>query len=213
MPLLENFKNYLEFLPEGILDAEKKAAQNFGEGDAEKIVLFSKTAYPSIYAYQKIFNTCCRVKEEIGIHKFIKDENCRLRFDKFLREGGDIEKIRTGKIDDEYLSAGDMAAFKEAEAEVHKIVHKETREEIGGSRKDEFENFKKEGEERLRKIEEKIGLLRKMADEFPEWRTEILDKINELEERWVDPGSEPQEIDLTELLEYYGSVLTTEQDA
>jgi len=207
MSLLENFKSYLEFLPAGILEQEKKEVATLGAEEKNKIVGFVKMAYPYIYAYGKIFNTCCRAKEEIGIHKFIKDEAVRERFDKFVREGGDIEKIRQGKIDEEYLSAGDMAVFKESEAEVHKTVHKETREEIVGSRKVEFENFKKEGEERLRKIEEKIGLLKKMASESPEWGSEILDKVSELEERWASLGNEPQEIDVAELLEYYGSVI------
>lgn len=209
MVFTDIFKKFLENLPQGILDDEKRMAEKFQDG--AEMVNFAKTAYAPVYAYMKIFDSCCRVKEEMGIHKFIKDEGARARFDKFLREGGDIEKIRAGKVEEDYLSPGDMAVFREAEAEVHKQVHRETREHIAGARKAEFDGCKKEGEEKMRATEEKIGLLRKMADESPEWREEILDKVGELEERWANPGNEPQTIDAEELLEYYGSIINSEQ--
>lgn len=172
----------------------------------KEIVDFAKKAYPYVYAYLQIFNSCCRVKEEMGIHKFIKDENSRSRFDKFLRGGGDIEKIRTNKVEEEYLSGADLELFKEAEADAHKEVHEETKAEIVGRRKKEFEAFIKEGGEKLKKVEDKIALLQKFGDQSPEWRTEIVEKINQMEERWASYGNEPAEQDAAELLEYYGSV-------
>lgn len=207
---MENFKKFLENMPQGILDAEKKEAAGLGVGDEKKIIEFAKAAYPRIYAYMKIFDGCCRVKEEIGIHKFIKDENICSRFDKFLREGGDIEKIRQGKVDEEYLSSADLEVFREAEREMHKVVAEETRTEIKGAKKAEFDNYIKEGEEKLQKVEEKMAVLRHMAAESPEWGNEILDKISELEERWINFGNEPQVIDVDELLEYYSSVINVE---
>jgi len=206
MSLADNFKNFLDSVPQGILDSEKESFVTISDGKRDKMIDFAKKAYPRIYAYMRIFNTCCRVKEEIGIHKFIKDENIRARFDKFLHEGGDIEKIRQNKVEEEYLSADDMAAFKDAEREVHKEVHKETREEIHKSRKAEFEEFVKEGEVKVRRIDEKIRLLRELAAKLPDWQGEISAKTNEMEERWVNFGNEPQEQDLIELLEYYNSV-------
>lgn len=209
MSFAENFKNFLENIPQGILDEEKKEAANIKDGAA--MVDFAKKAHPQIFAYMKIFNTCCRVKEEIGIHKFIADEHIRARFDKFLREGGDIEKIRRGKVDEEYLTEGDLTAFREAEAEVHREVHKETREEIHKSRKTEFEEFMREGEKEVRGVEEKIVVLREMAGKSADFGGEILEKIGELEERWANFGNEPQEQDLAELLEYYNSVIGIEE--
>lgn len=208
MTFADNFKNYLENIPQGILEAEKEEAAKIK--DRAAMLTFAKMAYPQIYAYMKVFNGCCRPKEERGIHNDIKDEAVRARFDKFLREGGDIEKLKQGKVEEDYLSAGDLAAFREAEAEMHKVVAKETREEIKGSKKAEFWEYVKEGEKKLRKVEEKIGLLREMAGKSPEFGNEILEKIDELEERWANSGNEPQEQDVAELLEYYNSVMEVE---
>ncbi len=210
MSLTENFKSFLENIPQGILEKEKESFVTLSDDKRERMIEFAKMAYPQIYAYMKIFNTCCRIKEEIGIHKFIKDEGVRARFDKFLHEGGDIEKIRQNKVEEEYLSASDMAAFKEAEREVHAQVHVETREEINKSRKAEFDEFVKEGEARVRLVQEKIGLLRQLSSKLPDWQAEILSKADEMDERWANFGNEPTEADLAELLEYYNSVAEVE---
>ena len=55
-------------------------------------------------------------------------------------------------------------------------------------------------------MEEKIAILRRLGDRSPEWRTEIIGKISELEERWASYNNEPTEQDVAELLEYYDSV-------
>ncbi len=206
MGLQENFKLFLDNIPQGILEKEKESFVTLSDDKRERMIEFAKMAYPQIYAYRKIFNTCCRIKEEIDIHKFIKDEGVRARFDKFLREGGDIEKIRQNKVHEDFLSVSDMAALKEAEREVHKDVHKETREEIYKSRKTEFEEFVKEGEARVRRTDAQIVLLRELSAKLPDWQKEILEKIGEMEVRWINPGNEPAEQDLAELLEYYNSV-------
>lgn len=103
-----------------------------------------------------------------------------------------------------------MAAFKEAEREVHAQVHVETREEIRKSRKAEFEEFIKEGEARVRLVQEKIGLLCGLSAKLPDWQAEILAKADEMEERWANFGNEPQDQDLVDLLEYYNSVAEVE---
>lgn len=207
MGFLENFKKFLEVMPAGILDDEKKEAAEIQ--DRAEMINFAKKAYPQIYAYMKIFNSCCRRKEELGIHNLIKDDGLRARFDKFLREGGDIEKLKQGKVEEEFLSPDDLELFKKAEGKMHKDVAKETLEEIKDSRKAEFDEFAKEGEEKLRKTEEKVGFLREMAAKSPNFGNEILEKIDELEERWANLGNEPQEQDVVELLEYYNSVAET----
>ncbi len=207
---MENFKSFLENIPQGILEKEKESFVTISDDKRERMIEFAKMAYPQIYAYMKIFNTCCRIKEEIGIHKFIKDTDVRARFDKFLHEGGDIEKIRQNKVLEEYLSASDMALFKEAEHEVHRIVHQETWEEIHKSRKMEFDEFVKEGEEKVRRIDAQIGSLRELSAKLPNWQVEIMGKVDEMEERWVNFGNEPAEQDLAELLEYYNSVAEVE---
>ena len=202
--LHDELKNFLNFLPEGYLETEAKKAEQ--SKDEKEIVDFAKKAYPYVYAYLQIFNSCCRPKEEIGIHKFIKDESSRSRFDKFLKDGGDIEKIRSDKVKEEYLSAADLELFKKAEADVHKEVHKETKAEIIGKRKAEFEQYIIEGREKFDKVESKIAVLKKLANESPDWRGEILEKIDRLKERWASYSNEPTELDVTELIEYYGSV-------
>lgn len=215
MNFTENFKIFLDNIPQGIFPPK---ADPPGAGEKEEVKFkdraemlgFAKMAYPQIYAYMKIFNGCCRKKEELGIHNDIKDEGVRARFDKFVRGGGDIEKLKQGKVEEEFLSREDLELFKKAESEMHKEVAKETREEIKGSKKAEFLEFVKEGEEKLRKVEEKIKLLREMAAKSPEFGNEILEKVDELEERWANSGNEPQEQDVVELLEYYNSVMEVE---
>jgi len=202
--IVKEFKNFLNFLPPLVLGTEREAIKN--SQDKEQIINFAKKAYPYVHGYLRIFNSCCRLKEEMGIHKFIKDEGIRARFDKFVHEGGDIEKIRQGKVEEDYLSVDDLAALKEAEREVHEDVHKETKAEIRGKRKAEFESYVKDGAEKLNKVEEKIAILRRLGDRSPEWRTEIIGKISELEERWASYNNEPTEQDVAELLEYYDSV-------
>jgi len=210
MDFTESFKNYLDNLPQGILENEKESFVTISDDKRERMIGFAKMAYPQVYAYMKIFNSCCRAKEEKGIHNDIKDEGARARFDKFVRGGGDIEKLKTGKVEEEFLSPDDLELLKKAEEKMHKEVAKETREEIGGSKKAEFEEYVREGGERAGRVEDKIKLLREMAGKSPDFGNEILEKIDELEERWANLGNEPQEQEAVELLEYYNSVAEVE---
>ncbi|MBU1180238.1 hypothetical protein KJ885_04805 [Patescibacteria group bacterium] len=206
--LLQNLKNFLDFLPGGFIDKPDidLEEEELTDEERKRIVEFGKKAFPYIYAYGKVFNECCRLREEIGIHNSIKDEGARKRFDKFLKDGGDVEKIKYGKVDEEYLSGDDIEKFKKAEAEVHKTVHCEVRDRIEKVDKEKFNEYVEEGKKKVEEIEEKIGNLRRMAGELPEYASEINQKIKEMEERWVNYSNEPQAEDLNELLEYYNSI-------
>lgn len=216
MSLKENLALFLENMPAGIAEGERQELSGFAvkdelvEGDKNQIIVLCKKAYPQIFAYLKIFNSCCRKKEELGIHKSIKDESVRARFDKFIGDGGDIEKLKQGKVDEEYLSGEDLEIFKKAERKMHEEVAEETRAEISGSRKAEFDDYAKTGEEAVKKIDKKIAALRRLAQDSPEWSAEIFGKIAELEDRWANFGNEPQETDVNELLDYFGSVVNIE---
>lgn len=208
LKLLDDLKNFLDFLPGGFLDAPdiNLDAENLSEDDRKKVIEFAKSAYPYVFGYKKVFDDCCRLKEEVGIHNFIKDEGVRARFDKFIREGGDTEDIRQGKIQEEYLSEDDLMEFEKAERNVHEEVHEEVQKRIEGQDKEKFEEFVKQGKEKVEEINEKIRALREMGGEMPEYSEEIDEKIIELEDRWVSYDNEPQSEDLNELLEYYNSL-------
>ncbi|PIR66539.1 MAG: hypothetical protein COU51_03300 [Parcubacteria group bacterium CG10_big_fil_rev_8_21_14_0_10_36_14] len=210
--LLQELKIFLDFLPEGFADKPNIdfAKEVLTEDDARQIVEFGKKSFPYVYAYSKVFDDCCRIKEEAGIHNFIEDESVRKRFDKFLRDGGEVEQIKQGKVHEEYLSREDVLAFQNAEREVHKEVHREVAERIAGQDKEKFGEYVEEGKKKVLLIEEKIANLRQMAGELPEHSSEINQKIMELEERWVNYSNEPQIQDLDELLEFYGAVATAE---
>lgn len=190
--------------------AELTDKVGLSDDEKKEIVDFGKKAYPLIFGYFKIFNSCCRKREEAGIHNYIKDEFVRARFDKFLREGGDIEKIRQGKVDEEYLISDDIEEFKKAEKIMHAEVAKETVSEISGGRKGEYEEYVADGSAILEKIEEKLAALRKMAGELPDQSAEIFVKIAELSQRWVNFANEPSVADVDELLEFYGAVESIE---
>lgn len=209
----ENLANFLENMPKGILEEEKKALalllgkDKLSEAETKQAVDFARRAYPHIFAYFKVFNSCCRKKEEAGIHKLIKEDYIREHFDKFITEGGDIEKIRQGRVEEEYLTSEDVEVFKKAEAKMHEEVAEETCAEIVGARKAEFDEYVKTGEDIVKKVEEKITALRNMASDAPEWSVEIFGKIAELDGRWLNIGNEPSEQDVNELLDYFGSVV------
>lgn len=212
MALLQNLKNFLDFLPDGFInkpdiDLEKETLR---DEEKKQIIEFGKNAFPYVYAYSKIFDDCCRIKEEAGIHNYIKDESVRKRFDKFLQDGGEVEQIRQGKVHEEYLSEEDVRAFQDAEREVHREVHREVAERIAGQDREKFHEYAEEGKEKIRKVEDKLANLRQMTAELPEYASEINQKIMEMEERWVNYGNEPKEQDLDELLDYYGAVATAE---
>jgi len=212
---LHNVENLLSVWPEIILPERKKELEDIkqelrrDENDEDlkkRAIMIGKEAYPHLYAYFKVYNDCCRVKEEIGIHKSLKDQNQRARFEKFLDDGGDVEKIRQGKVDEIYLSKDDIEAFRQAEAQVHGNAHKEVEDRIRTNEKSRFETFVKEGEEKRNFIDKKISALRDFAVENGEWSSEIYNKIDELEARWVNFANEPTAEDLDEVLDYFNSV-------
>jgi len=209
---INNLKNFLESSADGFLKEEKKVVQELAqkeilsEDEKKQVIEFAKKAYPYNYAYLHVFNECCRVKEEVEIHNFLKDEGLKKRFDKFLKDGGDIEKIRQGRVDEEYLSEDDIEKFRNAEADVHKEVHRDVVKRIDGIDKEKFDEYVEEGKKKVVTINEKTSLLHQTATEAPEWSGQIFEKIKEMEERWVNYENEPQTEDLDELLEYYNSV-------
>jgi len=213
---IKNIENLLSIWPNIILPERKKELTNIlrdlkrddkSEDLKKRAIIIGREAYPYFYAYFKIYNDCCRVKEEIGIHNFLKDKTQCSRFNKFLQDGGDIEKIRQGNVDEIYLTAEDIKAFAKAEAQVHNEAHQEVNSIIVKEEKSRFEDFVKEGEEKRNFIDKKISALRDFATENGEWGNEIFTKIDELEKRWVNFTNEPTAEDLDEVLDYYNSVI------
>ena len=47
------------------------------DDEKKQVIAFTKRVYPYNYAYLNVFNECCRVKEEVGIHNFLKDEGLK----------------------------------------------------------------------------------------------------------------------------------------
>jgi len=209
---LENLTIFLNSLPEVFLKDERKEIEKMAQKESltneekKQVIKFAKKAYPYNFAYLEVFNECCRVKEEIGIHNFLKDEGAKSRFDKFLKNGGDIEKIRQGKVDEDYLGEDDIEKFKKAEADVHKGVHQDVTKRVEGVDREKFNEYLEEGKKRVEGVNAGVVNLRQMASELSEWNTEILIKVEEMEERWVNHGNEPTSEDLSELLEFYNSI-------
>lgn len=207
--ILQDLKTFLDFLPDGFTDKPKIDfnKEKISEEEKKEIIEFGKRAFPYVYAYTKVFDDCCRIKEEAGIHNYIKDANVRKSFDKYIREGGEVEQIRQGKVDEDYLSEDDIKMFMDAEREVHKEVHREVQERIEGQDKEKFGQYVEEGKTKVDRVDAGISNLRQIAGEAPEYSEEIFEKIEEINARWVNYKNEPQEEDLNELLSYYSSVL------
>lgn len=207
--ILKNFKIFLDFLPEGFVDVPEINFEKEVLSDKEKkqIISFGKEAFPYVYAYIKVFDDCCRIKEEAGIHNYIKDEGIRKSFDKFIRDGGEVEQIRQNKIEEEYLSESDVEVFMNAEREVHKEVHREVRERIEGIDREKFNEYVNEGKDKVERVDSGIDGLRQLAGRAPDYSEEIFEKINKLEERWANYKNEPQQEEIIELLEYYNSII------
>ena len=174
----------------------------------EKIIVFGKEIYPARSAHLKLYRKYVKGGEETAIRAELP-EGLKERFDKFLVDLGDVEKLAELDLAETDLTEPDRETLFAAEQKVHAEVHKKCSELIRGEKGQEFEAAVKDAYDELKVMEEKVSELRHLAEANPDFGSEILSKARHFEldiatDRGVIPGDIQEEID------FYSGIATGE---
>lgn len=174
----------------------------------EKIIVFGKEIYPARSAHLNLYRKYVKGGEEAAIRAELP-EGLKERFDKFLVDLGDVEKLAELDLAETDLTEVDRETLLAVEQKVHAEIHKKCLELIRGDKKEEFEAAIKEAYDELKLMEEKISELRHLAEANPDFGSEILSKARNFElgiatDRGVIPGDIQEEID------FYSGIATGE---
>ena len=192
---------------EMLREAEKMSATDDDEIE-EKIIVFGKEIYPTRAAHRKLYRLYVKSGEEAAIRADLP-AGLRERFDKFLFDLGDVEKVCAMDLREADLTEADRGILCAAEAMVHNEAHQKCAELIRGEKKEEFEAALAEYQNELKTMEEKIRELRHLAAANMDLAEEILDKARNFElgiatDRGVSPADIQEEID------FYSGIATGE---
>lgn len=189
----------------------REAGELSAAGDdeiVEKIIAFGKEIYPARSAHLKLYRLYVKGGEEAAIRAELPEE-LKERFDKFLVDLGDVEKLVDLNLAETDLTEVDRQNLLAAEQKVHTEIHKKCTELIRGGKKDDFEAMVRDAYDELKLMEEKINELRHLAESNPDFGSEILSKARNFElgiatDRGVIPGDIQEEID------FYSGIATGE---
>jgi len=106
------------------------------------------------------------------------------KFDAYLREGNSITDFKQGKQFETFFTPEEQAEIVERYLDAHDKVMDEFQSECMGPRADECNQLVTDFKAELPKIEDAIMRLSLLADESPNWRDEIMDKVRVFEEGW-----------------------------
>jgi len=213
---LDQLKKVITSAPEVFNAARKEEMLREAEilsaaGDEEieeKIIVFGKEIYPTRAAHLKLYRLYVKGGEEAAIRAALPT-GLQPRFDKFLEDLGDVEKVCAMDLREVDLTKEERGILCAAEEKVHGGAHQKCAELIRGEKSIEFETALAEARSELEFIEEKIAELRRLAEVNLEFSEEILGKVKNFElgiatDRGVIPDDIQEEID------FYSGIATEE---
>lgn len=148
----------------------------------ETMIRFGKEIWPYRESYVKIYEQYGRKPEEERIATFLSGE-LKIKYQKFLSDRGNIEKIETGSPSlESYFTPDEQAAMVEAELKAHDEVHGKIEKMILADKQEEYQILLEQYKNEARQIEELLLQLKKIALRAPLFVEEIALKIKTFEE-------------------------------
>jgi hypothetical protein len=131
----------------------------------------------------------------------------RAEFERFIKEGGDIESVKEGEKFESFFSPDIRAELVAAEIAAHDAIHEEMEKLVSGSRKAEFEALLKSYGEKMAAISGKISELEALAARSPERAGEIMDKAKTFREGFAYVERAPSFDDVSREIQYYVDIM------
>jgi hypothetical protein len=170
------------------------------------IVIFGKEIWPYKEAYEAFYKIYGEAKEREAMRAKLA-EPARVAFDQFVGEGGKVEDVRNGSKFEIMFNADLKEEIIKAELDSHDEVHNEMEKLIGGEKAQEFAALLVDHRQKLAKIAEKIGELKKLAERDPMRAAEILDRAKTFEQGFAYVERTPLVDDVAREIQYYVDVM------
>ena len=148
----------------------------------ETMIHFGKEIWPYRESYQKMYEQYGRKPEEELIATFLSG-GIKEKYQKFLTDRGNIEKIKSGSPTlESYFITDEQAAIVEAELKAHDEIHGKIEKMILTENQEEYYGLLEQYKNEERQIEDRLVELKKIAEHAPSFKDEILEKVKTFEE-------------------------------
>lgn len=149
---------------------------------AETMINFGKEIWPYRESYQKLYEQYGRKPEEERLAAFLSG-GLKEKYQKFLADRGNIEKIKVGSPSlESYFSPDEQAAVVEAELKAHDEAHGQIEKMILTDKQEEYQTWLEQYKNEEHQITERLMELKKIAERAPVFADEIAEKIKTFEE-------------------------------
>jgi len=170
----------------------------------DTLIVLGKRVWP----YRQAFLEFYRVEEgHLGEKVFLKKSPVvlRKRYNEFLAHGGSYEDLYKG-VSVDFFTSKQRVEIMELLVEIRDFLNKHTRQSVLGLKRKEYTKKIHEFEAIYNKMEDKINVLRDMAEkeaEHPEFFAEIQAHIRSFEEGMCMMHSGVGEMELEQSLEHF----------
>lgn len=170
-------------------------------------VEFGKEIWPYREAYQELYDEYGRAREEALLREGLQEE-LRPKYEKFLAEKGNIERVR-GQLAslDLYFTSDEQAEIVKAELVAHDKIHGELEKLVAGGKQEEYFSALEKWKKKQEQILEALTKLRGFATRSPKWGDEILAKVKTFEQGFGFLERPVGLMDVMGEIEYYEGIL------
>jgi len=131
----------------------------------------------------------------------------RVEFEKFVKQGGDIESVRQGDKFEHFFSPEIRAEIVAAELSAHDEIHEEMEKLMAGDKRRDFDALLASYREKMAAIFKKIGELEALGRKPSDWQSEILDKAKVFREGFAYIERAPSLDDVAREIQYYVDIM------
>ncbi len=168
---------------------------------------FGKEIWPYREAYQELYDEYGRGAEEVALRDQLPEE-LKPKYEKFLSEKGNIERVRGQSLGlDLYFTPDEQAEIVRAELVAHDKIHGELERLIATEKQEEYFAALQAWQKKQAQIEEALQKLRGFASRSPKWGDEILAKVKTFEQGFGFIERPVTLMDVMGEIEYYEGIL------
>lgn len=189
------------------LSADQSAANEVIE---QRVIEFGKEIWPYREAYLELYEEYGRGKEEKMLAAGL-GEDLRPKYEKFIAEKGNIERLRGQALSlDIYFTPDEQDEIIKAELRAHDKTHNELEKLIAGEKQEEYFGALEKRKKKQAEIEEALARLTVLAAVSEKWRAEILDKVKTFELGFGYLERPVTLLDVMGEIEYYEGIIGLE---
>ncbi len=171
-----------------------------------KLIEFGAELWPYSEAHEA-FHKIHGAAEEKRLMAEKLSPAARSEFEKFVKDGGDIESVRRGDKFEHFFSPEIRAEIVDAELAAHDEVHERMEKLLSGDKRQDFEALLANYREKLAAIVKKVGELEALGRRPSPWQAEITDKVKTFREGFAYVERPPSLDDVSREIQYYIDVM------